>query len=478
MMRLPQANLKYIVSIAVIFLLLGALPLYSQNILEPDHSDNDSIPHYPDDQQPVIPNDVPADLDASFPKPGAIFPSLGSGKYFKWKEDLYKRHGIKLGFSYQAMVMGWPQSHAVSEESKTSAAGGNYLVEFQWKLFNRDKDYEGSITVAWDGRHDFGGIMPAVETFPETGSLYGQDATFIRWDPYVAILFWEQHLKKDRFWFRIGNISSAGILDFFRYKDGRVSFTSPPVSALSVHVIPYSVPSLGAAFKWNPKAGSQLYISGAVQDINNTVGNFDWSPLFDYGEIFAGLEIGKHWFRGPGDFDHAHLMIFYSDKISSAGTTIQDQFIPIPTKAGWGFKVHGTKQWNKIVAFANYTYNTVEGGIGGIFAQTRQQFNVGLARVQPFNVQGELGLALMFSDPNPERMRMINNPENPSEFILSSVYGGQARDQNQFATELYWRILVLPDLWVTPGMQLVVNPTYNSRSDVVYVPYIKARAFF
>lgn len=450
--------------------------LKAQNILETPYSENDTIPNYPDDdQRPVIPTDVPADLNASFPKPGAIFKSLGTGKYFKWKTDLYERIGLKLGFSYAVAAIGVPKSQVVSENATNIGAGGAYLVELQWKLFNKDDNYEGSITTAFDGRHGFGSILPG-ELFSETGSIWGLDATFLPWDPYFTTLFWEQHLKKGRFWFRIGNIQSAGVLDFFRFKDGRVSFTSPNLTA-PVHVIPFTVPSLGFAFNWKPVDDSSFYIAGAVQDINNRPGDFDWSLLFEYGEVFAGLEFGKHWFRGPGDFDQAHILIFYADKVSSAGATIQDQFIPLPTKSGWGIKFHGTKQWNKLIAFANYTYNTAEGGIGGALTNASHNLNLGIARIQPFNVQGEFGASISFADPNSNRVRAINNPENPSEFLFSHVYG-QARDEVQYGGEVYWRILLFPDLWVTPGAQLMFNPTFNTRSDILFAPQIKARLFF
>ena len=462
--------------IAALILSTGSSHLQAQNILEPYYSENDTILNYPDDDQtPVIPTDIPADLNASYPKPGAIFRKLGTGKYFKWKSDLYNKTGLKLGFSYQVAVMGVPESQVVSEDAPNTGSGGWYLGELQWKFFNKDKDYEGSITATLDGRHDFGGILPG-ELFGPTGSIWGLDATYLRWDPYVAILFWEQHLKKDRFWFRIGNIQSAAVLDFFRFKDGRVSFTSPNMTA-PVPVIPFTVPSLGFAFNLKPIDGSSFYIAGSVQDINNTPGNFDWSPLFDYGEVFAGLEFGKHWFRGPGDFDHAHVLIFYADKVSSAGATIQDQFVPIPTKAGWGVKLHATKQWNKLVAFANYTYNTAEGGIRGVLTNASHNVNLGIARIQPFNVQGEIGASINFVDPNSNRVNAINNPENPSEFLFSQIYG-QARDGLQYGGELYWRILLFPDLWVTPGAQLIFNPTFNTRSDILFAPHIKTRLFF
>ena len=471
-----KCNMMYLKGLILLVFLSAAGTIHAQNI-ESESIKNDTLPHYPDDQEPVIPTDVGPDLDASFPKPGSLFGSLIPGKYFDWKVDLYKKTGLKLGFSYQAMYMGVPQAHTVTDTSTNTGLGGFLLIEAQWNFMNRGKDYQGGITATLDWRHALGGdnIMPGT-LFPHVGSGTGVDATYLPWDAYPSVLFWEQHFKKDRFWLRIGQTAPAAMMDFFRYKDSRVSFTSP-VNTLPVHAIPYAPPSLGIGFNWHPIEGSTLYVKGVLNDLNVEPGGFDWSGLFEYGEIYTALEIGKHWRRGPGDFDHAHLMFFYADQKSTAGVEINDQFIPFPTSAGWGFKVHGTKQWNKLVGFANYTYNTANGGGFGVFTGMQHSTTIGLVYNQPFNVQGEIGLSLNLSSPLDDRVNSINDPQNFSDILLSQLWT-VVRDEPQISTEIYWRILVLRQLWMTPGMQLIMNPTHNTRTDFIFAPHIKARIFF
>ena len=437
----------------------------------------DSLPHYPEDKDPAIPIDVEADLNASFPKPGSVLGTIIPGNYFDWKVDLYKRTDIKLGISYQAMFLGVPQSQTVTETSRNTGLGGFLLLEAQWHFINKGKDYEGGITATLDWRHKLGSNnnMPG-ELFPDVGSAIGVDATFLPWDPYTSILFWEQHLKKDRFWFRIGQTAPAAMMDFFRYKDSRVSFTSVP-HTFPTSVIPYAPPSLGFGFNWNLKKDSNLYLKGVVNDLNVDPGEFDWSGLFEYGEIYTALEIGKHWFRTSKDFDHAHLMFFYADKKSTAGVNIGDQFIPLPTSAGWGFKVHGSKQWNQLVGFANYTYNTAQGGGFAVFTGMQHSAAIGLVYNDPFKISGELGLAFNLSSPIKDWANSINNPQNPSELLLTQVWT-VARDTPQYSTEIYWRILLLKQLWVTPGIQLFMNPIYNTRTDFIIAPSFKARVYF
>ena len=67
-----------------------------------------------------------------------------------------------------------------------------------------------------------------------------------------------------------------------------------------------------------------------------------------------------------------------------------------PNEAGGGFKLAGEKQIDRIVAFANYTYNTAEGG-GISTTFSRHTAVVGVAYLRPFDVQGEVAVGVMWS---------------------------------------------------------------------------------
>ncbi len=469
--------MTYLKILIFIFLAVAATALKAQNTVVEHHPEKDTTVHYPEHfEYPVIPTDVEPDLDASFPTPGSIFGALIPGKYFDWKVKLLEKSGIKLGVSYQVLFQGVPQSQTVTESSTNSGLGGIFLIETQWH-FNRGKDYEGGITASLDWRMALGSnnIMPG-RLFSDVGSGIGVDGAFLPWDPYPSVLFWEQHLKKDRFWFRIGQISPLTMMDFFRYKDARTSFTST-VNTNPVGSIPHHPSSFGVGFSWHPVKGSSLYVNGILNDLNVEIGKMDWGLLFDYGQFYTALEIGKHWRRAPGDFDHAHIMFFYADKKSTSGVEVNDQFIPFPSSAGWGVKLAGEKQWNKLVGFANYTYNTAIGGGLNVFTSSQHSLTAGLGYNNLAHITGELGFMVNLSKPLESWLNSINNPQNMSDFLLTQVWT-VARDVPQFSTEIYWRILVLKQLWVTPGFQAFINPTYNIRTDFIIAPHIKARIFF
>jgi carbohydrate-selective porin OprB len=47
--------------------------------------------------------------------------------------------------------------------------------------------------------------------------------------------------------------------------------------------------------------------------------------------------------------------------------------------------------------------------------------------------------------------------------------------RNQTGIEAYWKILMTPNLWLTPGFQVVWNPSGNPSVDRIFIPHIKFR---
>ncbi len=421
----------------------------AQEQVSPSPDEQDEPDSYTEEKRDVgaNPTDVGEDLDNSLPQRDSVFPQLKPQGWANFKTNLYEKHGLKLGFSYQGIY----QYASESVTGQDTAAGGWALLELSWEAFRAGKDFEGSIVTAIDWRHTLGSnAVPGLFRF-DTGSLWSTDPAWFEWDPYVALAFWEQWFKKDRFFLRLGQQSSPALFDFFRFGDFRTSFSNSQLN-FPAAIMPIGPPGLGLSFKWWPIEGSELYVVGTATDINAPEGKWDWSRLFEYGQVFAGVEIGKNWKRGKGDFDHAHLDLWYGDKLDTA---------PWPTDSGWGFKLHGSKQWGSWVGFANYGYNNSYGGGFG-FTNTRQAVNAGFGYQKPLGINGEVAMALSWAEP-------LDRPD-PLTGIQS--------DRNQYGLETNWKILLTPDLWVTPGVQLIFDPTFNPSTDFVAIPQFKFRVFF
>ena len=405
------------------------------------------------------PTDVDSDLARAFPKPDSLLGGILPEAYFDWKEDLYAKAGVKLAVSYQALFQQASDTRStglLGANTTDWAAGGWLLIEGKWEAYNRGEDYQGGVTAAFDWRHGFGSAAEGASFFADTGSLWPTDFAQVQWDPWFPVLYWEQWGTKDRFVFRLGNQLAPQIFDFFRFKDSRSSFTSAPLTAPATS-LPFPPPGLGASFELWPVKDSQLYVIGTVNDMNAEVEEISWDNATQYWQFFYGVEVGYNWIRGPGDLDHIHLDVFYADERDTASPFF-------PNDAGWGLKVAGSKQWDRIVGFANYTYNTAEGGGFGLtFAD--HSVNAGVAYVKPLGVAGEVAVGGSWAHP-------IQSFDNPA----AGPIFGNLRDQ--YGVESYWKILLTPDLWVTPGVQVIFDPSFNPDDDTIVIGQLKFRLFF
>jgi hypothetical protein len=387
------------------------------------------------------PTDVEVDLATSFPRPDSLFGGLIPEGYFKWKEELFEKTGLELGLSYQMVYQ-----HASATRTNTDYAWGGWLLfEAKWEAINRGEDYEGSVIATLDWRQGLGGADPVFFGNIDVGSLWPTDFTIFELGPAVSILYWEQWFKKDRFVLRVGKQLAAQTYDFFRFKDGRTSFTG---SAFTAHTsIPHPPFGQAVSFKWWPKEESSLYVLGTLNDMNGDPERIGFDTFFEQHQFFYGLEVGYHWKRKfPFDFDHIHLDVFWADE--------KDTQPPgFPNQSGGGFKVLGSKQWGRIVGFSSYTYNTAAGGGFGI-TLARDTVTAGVAFLKPAGIRGEIGIGTVWMHP----------------------LNGAVRDQ--YGGELYWKLLLTPDLWITPGVQLIVDPSFNPNEDFVVIGQFKFRLFF
>ena len=401
-----------------------------------------AIEGYPIGQRLVGgPTDVQVDLNTSFPKPDSVLGPLLPKSYFRWKEGLFEKTGIELGISYQMIY----QKASSTLTDTDYAWAGWLLVEAKWKAINRGQDYEGSLVATFDWRHTLGGSQSAVFGTFDLGSLWPTEFAYFDLDPAIPILYWEQWFDKDRFVVRVGKQLAAHTYDFFRFKDSRTSFSATP---LSVHTsIPHPAFGQAVSFEWWPKEGSELYVLGTLNDMNGDPERFGLDTFFEQHQFFYGIEVGYFWKRDfPADFDHVHLDLFWADEKDS-------QAAAFPNQAGGGFKVLGSRQWGRYVGFTSYTYNTAAGGGFGV-TLARHTVTAGVGYLKPAGIRGEIGLGAIWMHPLDDSLR------------------------NQYGGELYWKLLLTPSLWVTPGVQLIFDPSLNPDEDFIAIGQFKFRLFF
>ena len=79
--------------------------------------------------------------------------------------------------------------------------------------------------------------------------------------------------------------------------------------------------------------------------------------------------------------------------------------------------------------------------------------------LSPLGIRGEVGMGMIWMQPHRDLLPGVTL-------------------RNQTGFEAYWRILLTPNLWITPGIQVVFDPSANPDVDVVAIPHIKFRVAY
>jgi carbohydrate-selective porin OprB len=346
-------------------------------------------------------------------------------------------------------MLGQSASDVLPNATFDTALGHWWGFLTKWTMLDKGGDYEGTLVFSMFERAAVGNnAIPSNFGLADVGSLT-TNVEFTSWSFEIENLYWEQHFSpgEHQALVRVGNQVVTTLLNPFRFKDSRVSFTTGP---WAFHpTVPYPTFGFGAGFKWWPGKESGLYVAGSLNDMNGdpNLQGFDWSTV-GRGEFFYGLEVGYDRKRAKDDFDHLHLLVFYADERSTRSPDT------LPNKAGGGFRIHGSKQWDRWVGYASYTYNTAEGGgVAGTLAE--HTLTAGAAYLNPANIKGEANLSLLYMNP------------------IEEIFDGPVR--TQYGLEAYWRILLTQNIWITPGIHLIFNPALNQEHDFIAIPQLKFR---
>ena len=388
---------------------------------------------------------------ALLPEPREVLlPGLGlpaQAQRLAFRQRLYDQYGLTYAFSYQQLNQYATQT--LPGVRQNWAIGGWVAPSVTWTPLDRGGDYQGSLVVRPGWRGPIGdNPWPAPFGPANLGSAWSA-YEFTSWNDHFEIedLFWEQRIGPT-FSFRIGNQGPQATINTFRFKDARTSFTASPLAFSET--IPYPAFGAGLSFRWRPIPGSGLLMNGVLNDMNGnpSQGSLNWSHL-QIGQLFGGIEVGKQWRRADGEYDQLALDVFHAGtrSIFNPNTT--------PNKVGGGFKILGEKQWDRIVGFAAYTYNTAQGG--GISTTFSGNTSVaGVALLRPLGILGEAAVAGMWSLP------------------FKNIFPGSGQ-RAQYGMETYWNIAVTPNSTITPGIQLIFNPSFNPTVNFIAVPDVKFR---
>ena len=117
---------------------------------------------------------------------------------------------------------------------------------------------------------------------------------------------------------------------------------------------------------------------------------------------------------------------------------------------------------HKFVVYSNLGYNTVKGGGFG-WTNSQLAFDLGTGYLDPFNIKGEILAGVTWARP------LDREVPDPVRDISTDIIQG--------TFEFNWSLLLTPNFWITPGYQLVWNPSFAPDTKSIHLPQFKFRIF-
>lgn len=347
----------------------------------------------------------------------------------KAADELDEKTGIRIGFAYTLLYQDANDSLGPGD-----AAAGDFDFFGRWKAFSTESGFVGQLGFHAQDRHGFTDITPS-ELSESIGSIWKTTRAFNELSFRVDELWWDQKLPNDRVAFRIGTINSKNFFDQHRFKGQNLFFLSTPFSDSPT----IAFPQRGFGLIARLSASEEFHITLGVSDANGSNRALDASTFFTEEEFFTAVDVLYTPVGEDQKQDRYSVTLWWIDERVGAG---------IPGGHGFSAVIEHEISTN-VVPFLRYGYGT------GAEIVIEHMISGGIGFIEPFGQKNDtLGIGAAWA--------------RPTDGTLRDQYGGEA----------FYRVQLTPVLSVTPGFQLIVNPSLNPTDDVIVLFEFRARIEF
>ncbi len=352
-----------------------------------------------------------------------------------WKAGIAESTGLSLGGDY--LAVGFAATDSLGDDISASGVARFFG---SWELLNRGAANTGSLEFKIEHRHAYTDITPSA--FGVEVGFVGTPEPVFNDDGFRATtLYWKQNFADDRAVLRVGFLDMKEYFDGYALASPWTGFHNLAFTVGSNTMITLPDAALGAMV--GGYLTDNIYAAASIIDAG-----FQPTSMFDGFETFFGdfntfktAEIG---ITGGGKrflFDNAHIAVWQQDESDDSGV-----------QSGWGVNASVShvvdERW---LLFLRAAWAHEGGGLydrsvsGGFGYQNKPGGNL-------------LGVGLNWGRPN------------------SDTFGVDLNEQ--WISEVYYRVQVTENFQITPSLQIVGNPALNPDRDVIGLFGLRARGTF
>lgn len=347
--------------------------------------------------------------------------------WFGWKRRLNEEHGFQFGVAYTSTLQ---LADSAPSGAEDSAGVGILRLSGKWTPFHRRSENAGSLVFSFDQRHRFTDIAPADLGF-EAGYLGIPATLFSGIHGAIGDLNWQQRFNDGRTGLIVGRYDPNDFFDVLGYANPWTSFTNLSVLFNASIALPDWQTGIGIGHWFT----DQWYASASVSDANGTA--TDVQLFEDFGELYKTAEIGWSPSREERYTKNIHITGWHVDARDSAGT---EESEGIAIGANWTWD-------DKFMLF------------------TKLGWSDGNAPL--YNESATVGMIYKFSKRS-DLMGLGVNWGSPADDTLNE----------QWSTELFYRLQLSENIAITPSLQLIVDPALRPDKEELWIGGVRMRFTF
>jgi len=366
---------------------------------------------------------------AGFGGPDAVPNQLARDElnWGEFKEGLAQK-GLLFTVDYSAVGFTANDSLAGADDS---ASGGMLRFYGQWDAIGLGEKNTGSLIWKIEHRHAYSDTAP--KTF-----LFGAGALGLETPPFsdeggrLTNFYWRQRLNEGRASVTGGFLDVTDYVDVFLLASPWGGFLNFAFSTGSTTIALPGDAALGVAGA--TMLGNQFFVIGGVTDMNSDPTKPFDNPLGD-GKYFKSIELGWTTSHEQIYTDNIHLTLWDADESKVQGST-----------DGYGFNISASRLFGHWLPFVRGGYSKDAGALN------EKSISIGTGYLGLGKEGNTLGVG----------------------FNWAEIDGAD----DQYTTELYYFMKVLPSLEITPDFQWIKNPALNPGRSSLTVVGIRARMAF
>lgn len=346
-----------------------------------------------------------------------------------FKEGLQKK-GLRFTLDYSSVGLKASDSLNGTDDD---AAGGMARFYGQWEAVGRDSSSTGSLIWKAEYRHAYTDVTPKGFLF-ETGTLGLTVPPFSDEKERVTNLYWKQRMNDGRTTLVAGLLDATDYVDVYMLASPWTGFLNFAFSTGTNTIALPGDATLGLAA--GHMINDEFFVIGGITDMNSEptdpLETFD--SFYNDNKYFKSIELGWAASQGQIYTDNAHLTLWHADESEVQGTD-----------DGWGLNLSASRLYGNWLPFIRGGYSDEAGTLA------EKSVSLGTGYLGLGGENNSMGVAVNWADTD---------------------------NGDQYTTELFYLIEILPGLEITPDIQWIHDPALNPHENNIYVAGVRARVAF